>query len=304
MSDKDILLLKIRGMLPSLNPALRKIAQYVLENPFEVKLLRIKDLATRCSVAEATVTRFVKAIGCNSFQEMKISKRTLVSGIIGGANILNMNSVLNIGKRNVEKAREILKEAGLPVIVVSDSPAKKVVKDLEAKGFGYIIVEADSMIGARREFLDPTEMACFNSDIIRVLAVTGVYNLLVRELDKVIQAFKEGKEPELPRFVVDKTKAVEAADLQNPYAKAKAMAAYEAARRVGDLNVEGCFKLQEREAYIPVVATAHELMSYASKLAAEAREIEKYGDTLTRKPHAKDGTLLTKVKLLEKPEKK
>ncbi|RLI05364.1 F420-dependent methylenetetrahydromethanopterin dehydrogenase [Candidatus Bathyarchaeota archaeon] len=202
------------------------------------------------------------------------------------------------------KAREILKEAGLPVIVVSDSPAKKVVKDLEAKGFGYIIVEADSMIGARREFLDPTEMACFNSDIIRVLAVTGVYNLLVRELDKVIQAFKEGKEPELPRFVVDKTKAVEAADLQNPYAKAKAMAAYEAARRVGDLNVEGCFKLQEREAYIPVVATAHELMSYASKLAAEAREIEKYGDTLTRKPHAKDGTLLTKVKLLEKPEKK
>ncbi len=202
------------------------------------------------------------------------------------------------------KAREILKEAGLPVIVVSDSPAKKVVKDLEAKGFGYIIVEADSMIGARREFLDPTEMACFNSDIIRVLAVTGVYNLLVRELDKVIQAFKEGKEPELPRFVVDKTKAVEAADLQNPYAKAKAMAAYEAARRVGDLNVEGCFKLQEREAYIPVVATAHELMSYASKLAAEAREIEKYSDTLIRKPHAKDGTLLTKVKLLEKPEKK
>jgi len=80
MSDKDILLLKIRGMLPSLNPALRKIAQYILENPYEVKLLRIKDLAARCSVAEATVTRFVKAIGCNSFQEMKISIAEITTG--------------------------------------------------------------------------------------------------------------------------------------------------------------------------------------------------------------------------------
>ncbi len=31
------------------------------------------------------------------------------------------------------------------------------------------------MIGARREFLDPTEMASFNSDVIKVLSATLVH---------------------------------------------------------------------------------------------------------------------------------
>ena len=42
----------------------------------------------------------------------------------------------------------------------------------------------------------------------------------------------------------------------------------------------------------------------AAKLAMEAREIEKYGDYLLRIPHAKDGSLLLKLKLAEKPERK
>jgi RpiR family carbohydrate utilization transcriptional regulator len=73
MPENDTLLLKIRGLLPSLNPALKKIALYILSNPQKVKLLRIKDLASNCGVAEATVTRFVKTIGLGSFQELKIS---------------------------------------------------------------------------------------------------------------------------------------------------------------------------------------------------------------------------------------
>ena len=72
MADQKVLLLKIRGLLPSLNPALKKIGEYVLDNPGKIKLLRIKDLASTCGVAEATVTRFVKTIGLSSFQELKI----------------------------------------------------------------------------------------------------------------------------------------------------------------------------------------------------------------------------------------
>ncbi len=68
----EVLLLTIRGLLPSLNPALKKIGEYVLNNPSKIKLLRIKDLASECDVAEATVTRFVKAIGLGTFQELKI----------------------------------------------------------------------------------------------------------------------------------------------------------------------------------------------------------------------------------------
>lgn len=73
------------------------------------------------------------------FQEMKISKRTLVSGIIGGANILNMNSVLNIGKRNVEKAREILNRENIPIVLedVGGTRSRSVYFDLE-EGVVYI----------------------------------------------------------------------------------------------------------------------------------------------------------------------
>jgi len=73
MQNKDVLFLKIKGLLPSLNPALKKIADYILAHPQKVKLLRIKDLASTCGVAEATVTRFVKKIGLNNFQELKIN---------------------------------------------------------------------------------------------------------------------------------------------------------------------------------------------------------------------------------------
>ncbi len=73
VQNKNVLLLKMQALLPSLNPALRKIGEYILEHPAAVKLLRIGELAGRCGVADATVTRFVRTIGLASFQELKIN---------------------------------------------------------------------------------------------------------------------------------------------------------------------------------------------------------------------------------------
>lgn len=201
------------------------------------------------------------------------------------------------------KLREIFKEAAIPTITVSDAPAKKAVKSIEEAGQGYIIVEADSMIGARREFLDPVEMAIFNADIVKVLAITGAFNILRNELDAVIDALKRGEKPSLPKVVIDKEKALASSGLQNPYARAKAMAAYEMARRVADLTVEGCFVVKERERYMPLIAAGHEMLAAAAKLADEAREIEKSNDTVYRSPHYDDGSILSKYKFAEKPAK-
>lgn len=197
------------------------------------------------------------------------------------------------------KVREALREKGKNTIVLSDAPARRITKELDEKGIGYIIVLADSMIGARRGFLDPTEMVMYNVDVIKVLASTGVIRLLQLELDNVINALKRGEKPSLPRIVVDKEVAVKYAEFRNPYAKAKAMAAYEIAVKVADLTSEGCFKIKERDRYIPILAAAHEMMRYAAQLVDEAREIEKYGDTLIRTPHASDGSVLFKEKLME-----
>jgi len=202
-----------------------------------------------------------------------------------------------------KRARETIKAAGIPVVVVSDSPAKKSVQELEQQGFGYVIVEADSMIGARREFLDPLEMVLFNLDVTRVLAITGALNLLTAEIDRVIESIKKGAQVSLPQVVVDKEKAIKAASFSNPYAETKAMAAYETARRVADLSVEGCFQVKEWKRYTQIVSAAHEMMRQAARLADEARENEKSEDAVSRTPHYDDGSVLKKTKLMEKPAK-
>ncbi len=201
-------------------------------------------------------------------------------------------------------AVEELSKAGIPTVVISDAPALKAKEKFKELGVGYIFITADSMIGARREFLDPVEMSLFNTDLIKVLAITGVFNIVYEKIDELINALKEGEKPELPRIKVNVEKAIEKADFMNPYAKSKAYAAYVAAEKVADLTVKGCFVEKDWEKYTLIVSAAHELMRIAARLSDEAREIEKYGDTVLRKPHHDDGTILTKRKLIEKPRRK
>lgn len=208
----------------------------------------------------------------------------------------------NPGAPGPAKARELLSAANVPAMIIGDAPGLRVKDEIEEQGLGYIIVKADPMIGARREFLDPTEMASFNSDVIKVLAFTGAYRVVQNTIDAMIADVEAGKAPELPQVVIDTDKAVEAAGYTNPYAKAKAMAAYEIATKVADIDVRGCFMVQDPDQYIPIVASAHEMLSAAAKLAIEAREIEKANDTVLRTPHGKEGKTLSKKDLLAKPE--
>lgn len=199
------------------------------------------------------------------------------------------------------RARQILFERKIPSIFVSDAPGRRLKEEFEKLGFGYIIIMGDPLIGARKEFLDPTEMALFNSNIIKVLAVTGVFKIIYQEMDRVIQCYKSGLTPQLPRLVIDTDEVRDHSDFKNPYARAKAMAAYELAKKVAEINTKACFVEKEREKYVPLVACAHEVAQTAAKLAEEAREIEKYSDTLVRRPHSKDGKPKVKDKLLMPP---
>ncbi|HUT16899.1 MAG TPA: F420-dependent methylenetetrahydromethanopterin dehydrogenase [Acidobacteriota bacterium] len=199
------------------------------------------------------------------------------------------------------KVREKLSSSGLPGIVVSDAPGKRAKAEIEKQGLGYIIITGDPLIGARKEFLDPIEMAIFNANISKVLAITGVYRILHQEIDKVIYAIENGQNPVLPRLIIDMNIIRDQSDFNNPYAKAKAMAAYGLAEKVAEINTKACFIEKESEKYIFLVACAHEIAQTAAKLAEEAREIEKYNDSLVRKPHGKSGKPKTKTKLMLQP---
>ena len=202
-------------------------------------------------------------------------------------------------------AREQLAAAGIPVVVITDDvTTKKEWAELKESKFGYIIMKADAMIGARREFLDPTEMADYNGNLVKVLSITGAFRKMQMALDEVINQVKAGKkgaEIVLPKVVMTSDKAV-AGEFSNPYALAKARAAYEIASAVAMVNVKGCFMTKEWEQYIPIVASAHEMMRSAAFLCDEARELEKAVDGVIRKPHKKDGVIVSKTKLVSKPE--
>ena len=209
----------------------------------------------------------------------------------------------NAGLAGPKKLREVLKETGKPMIVVSDEPSRKAAQKLPAEGIGYMVIYGDPMISAKSAFLDPVEMSIFNADAIKVLAVTGAWRLVHTAIDKVIDQLKAGETPELPELVINKTRALQHSDLQNPYAYAKAMAAHEAARQVAKLSTEGVFKTEDRNKAIPILAAAHELMRHAAELADEAREIEKANDSVVRIAHFKKGDRRKKTELFGKSTK-
>jgi methylenetetrahydromethanopterin dehydrogenase len=199
------------------------------------------------------------------------------------------------------KFREKISSSGLPGIVISDAPGKRAKEEIEQQGLGYMIITGDPLIGARKQFLDPIEMAIFNSNVSKVLAITGVYRIVHQEIDNVIYAIENGQKPDLPRLIVDLKVVRDRSEFSNPYAKAKAIAAYGLAEKIAEINVQACFIEKESEKYIPLVTCAHEIAQTAARLAEDAREIEKGNDTVMRKPHSKSGKLKIKTKLMLPP---
>ncbi len=208
----------------------------------------------------------------------------------------------NAGLKGPKAARAVLEETGKPMILVSDEPSRKYMRGLPEE-LGFFVIYGDPMISAKSAFLDPTEMALFNADVLKTLAITGTFKLIQTEIDKVIDAIKAGEKPELPRIVITKKRALAASEIQNPYAMGKAVAAYEINRKVASLSTEAVFKIEDRNDAIPVLTAAHEAARTAAMLADEAREIEKANDTAIRVSHFSKGNRRRKVGLFDKFDK-
>jgi methylenetetrahydromethanopterin dehydrogenase len=207
-------------------------------------------------------------------------------------------------------SRSTVATAKIPIITVSDGPSKKAFYKKGSKSDpvvnvpkdqGFFVLPCDPMIGARREFLDPTEMSLFNADVIRVLASTGVLRLIQDELDRVIAELRAKGTVDMPKVIVTPEKAVISGGFSNPYARAKALAALKVSESVAEVTSKGCFVEQDATKYITLVAAGHEMMRAAARLADEARELEKSVDSVLRTPHSSSGDRLRKVRLGDKP---
>ena len=149
--NKTMLLLRIRALVPALNPALKKIAKYILDHPQEVKLMRIKELAGECGVGEATITRFVKTVGLSSFQELKIN---LAAAVPDGDRATKMvyeevtehdsmatilDKIFSINSRALEDTRKILDTDAIERAVEAIDRAPRL--DVYSAGGSYVAAE-------------------------------------------------------------------------------------------------------------------------------------------------------------------
>lgn len=191
MQKNDTLLLKIRGLVPSLNPALKKIALFILQKPQEVKLLRIKDLASRCGVAEATVTRFVKTIGLGSFQELKINiaeittqrhaEKELVYDDVMHSDTLEslVEKIIAINKKALSDTKKLINIREIDRAIVAIRNSSQV--DIYGAGGSYVTAENARMrfyrIGKRCiVYNDPNQQAVSASLLTKKDLAIGISN--------------------------------------------------------------------------------------------------------------------------------
>ncbi|WP_283584025.1 MurR/RpiR family transcriptional regulator [Limosilactobacillus difficilis] len=64
---------QIEGIFPTLPRQERKVAMIAVQKPEQVQQMSISELASQASVSNATITRFVKRLGCGNFASFKIS---------------------------------------------------------------------------------------------------------------------------------------------------------------------------------------------------------------------------------------
>lgn len=234
----------------------------------------------------------------------------IVENVIAYAPDLVLISSPNAALPGPTAARDSLSEKGIATVTLSDGPSKKafIGKDDEGNKVykvsdnqGFIVLPSDPMIGARREFLDPTEMSLFNADVIKVHAVTGLTRYIQTALDKLVVEIKQGETMVMPRLVAEADKVVAGTEFSNPYSAAKAIAALGIVETVAKLTTKGCFMVKDAEQYVPLVAAGHETLRAAVMLVDEIRELEKSVDGIQRTPHSSSGDTRKKKALAEKP---
>ncbi|ABR50271.1 transcriptional regulator, RpiR family [Alkaliphilus metalliredigens QYMF] len=66
-------LVKIRQGLESFKPSEKKVAQFILDTPREIKDLSITELAKKSNTSEASIVRFCKSLELKGYQELKLA---------------------------------------------------------------------------------------------------------------------------------------------------------------------------------------------------------------------------------------
>jgi DNA-binding MurR/RpiR family transcriptional regulator len=141
-------LVKLKAQYNSLNPATRKVADYILANPATVLENNITELAERIAVSQFSIINCIKTTGYNGYKDFKLSlakdidtsTTTLFEGFSEDDTAYNiLQKVSRIKMRSINDTLHLVSEATFSKAVDMVSSAGKV----ELSGIGYSYFAAD-----------------------------------------------------------------------------------------------------------------------------------------------------------------
>ncbi len=102
----------IINTMPNLRKSERKVAEYVLDHQQDVINMRVIDLANNAGVSEPTVIRFCRAVGCNGFQDFKLTlvQQLASSPSFGQVAVTDTDSTADFSQKVFDGAIDTLME--------------------------------------------------------------------------------------------------------------------------------------------------------------------------------------------------
>lgn len=177
---------KIQGMYSKFSPKEKQIGQYILQKNNEIHNMNIQEMADATSVSPATITRFCRKIGCDSFVEMKI----MLSASQQDTTPINKEStydgVHSFYNRAIERTKRSL---DLDLI-------DQIIKELEKANRIYINGVGSSGLTAL-ELAQRLVRMGFNASANTDSHLIIINSTLVKEDDLVIGISSSGSTPEI-----------------------------------------------------------------------------------------------------------
>lgn len=135
MSAKEVSFLsRVRDSLPKLQPAERRLGEFVCDFPAELASYSASELATLAQVSNATVSRFVKRLGYENYEaarrharvEKQSGSRLFLTGSVDSASVQSVQAHVAQGIANVESTFLGISEGQINAVAQSMLGARKV----------------------------------------------------------------------------------------------------------------------------------------------------------------------------------
>lgn len=135
MSSKEASFLsRVRDSLPKLQPAERRLGEFVCDFPAELASYSASELATLAQVSNATVSRFVKRLGYDNYEaarrharvEKQSGSRLFLTGSVDSASVQSVQAHVAQGIANVESTFLGISEGQINAVAQAMLDARKV----------------------------------------------------------------------------------------------------------------------------------------------------------------------------------